>query len=173
MGRGKLREVNVMELFFAQNHSAMTHLPIAASILAAVAAVTGLFVKKREVFLVWAILSLAALATVPPALITGVAAARGRFNEEGKPYIQSGLIVDQTAANDRIFKHQAVGAAGTILAGFLAVAAIAQLRGRKLNRLAIALFAILLAILWGVGGHLGGEELWSPETFPAFQSRAS
>jgi hypothetical protein len=158
-----------MELFLAQNHSAMTHLPIAASVMAAIAAVAGIFVNKREVFLVWAILSLAALATVPPTLVTGIAAARGRFNEEGRPYIQSGLIVDRVPVNSRIFNHQIFVFGGTFLACLLAATAIAQLRGRKLNRFLIALLAVLLAILWGIGGHLGGEELWGPDTFPAFQ----
>jgi hypothetical protein len=158
-----------MELFLAQNHSAMTHLPIAASILAAVAAVAGLFVKKREVYLVWAILSIVALATVLPTLATGIAAARGRFNEEGKPYIQSGLMVDRTPANDRVFKHQILGIGGTILACFLGVAAIAQLRGRQPNSAFIVLLAVLLAVAWGIGGHLGGSELWGPDTFPALK----
>jgi hypothetical protein len=157
-----------MELFLAQNHSAMTHLPIAASIMAAVAAIAGLFVNRRELLLAWAILSLAALATVPPTLITGIAAAKGRFNEEGKPYIQSGLTVDRVPANSRIFNHQAFGLGGAILACFLAAPAIAQLRGKNPNRILICSLAILLAILWGIGGHLGGGELWGPGTFPAF-----
>jgi len=147
----------------------MVHLPIAASVLAAVAAMVGLLINKKEVYLVWAVLSLAALATVPPALITGIAAAKGRLNEEGKPYIQSGLVVDRTPANSRIFTHQAIGAGGTLLACLLAAAAIARLRGRNVNRFLLACLAVLLAVLWGIGGHLGGEELWGPDTFPAFQ----
>jgi hypothetical protein len=158
-----------MELFLAQNHAAMTQLPIAASILAAVAAIAGLFIKKREVFLVWAILSIVALVTVLPTIATGIAAARGRFNEDGKPYIQSGLIVERTPANDRVFKHQILGIGGTILACFLGAAAIAHLRGRQPSIIVIVLLAVLLAVAWGIGGHLGGEELWGPDTFPALK----
>jgi hypothetical protein len=158
-----------MELFLAQNHAAMTHLPIAAAIMAAVVAAIRLLVNKREVVLLWAILSLTALATVPPTLITGLAAAKGRFNEEGKPYIQSGFIANRSPASSRIFYHQVCGMGGAILACLLGMAAIVQLRGRELSPYWIALLALLLAILWGVGGHLGGEELWGPATFPGFQ----
>jgi uncharacterized membrane protein len=158
-----------MELFLAQNHSAMTHLPIAAAIMAAAAAIVRLFANKKEVILVWAILSLAALVTVPSALITGVAAAKGRFNDAGKPYIQSGLIVDRIPASSRIFIHQVLGIGGAILACILGAAAIIQLRGREANRYWIVLLAVMLAILWGIGGHLGGEDLWGPATFPAFE----
>jgi hypothetical protein len=158
-----------MELFLAQNHSAMTHLPIAAAMIAAVAAIIRLLSNKKEVILVWAILSLTALATVPPTLITGIAAAKGRFNDEGKPYIQSGLIVDRIPANSRVFYHQMCGIGGTLLAIVLGIAAIVQLRGREVNRYGIVLMTLLLAIIWAIGGHLGGEELWGPTTFPAFK----
>ena len=158
-----------MELFLAQNHSAMTHLPIAASIMAAFAALIGLYVNRRELFRIWAILSLTAFITVLPTIITGIAAAKGRFNEEGQPYIQKGLFVDWAPGNSRIFQHQALGIGGTILSGILAVIAVARLRGREPNRFLVALLTVLLAILWGIGGHLGGAELWSPDTFPAFQ----
>jgi hypothetical protein len=161
-----------MELFLAQNHSAMTHLPIAASILAALAALGGLFIIKKEVYLIWAILSLAAFITVTPTIITGIAAAKGRFNEEGKPYLQKGLIVERIPSNSRIFKHQILGIGGTILSGVLVIAAATWLRGRESNKILIALLSVLLAILWGIGAHLGGEELWSPDTFPAFQKSA-
>ena len=124
---------DAMELFLAQNHSAMTHVPIAASILAALAALAGLFILKKEVYLIWAILSFTAFITVFPAIITGMAAAKGRFNEEGKPYLQEGLIVEQIPANSRIFRHQVLGIGGTILSGILAVAAAVRLRGRELN----------------------------------------
>ncbi len=158
-----------MELFLAQNHAAMTHLPIAASIMAAAAAIARLFIKRRELFLIWAILSLTALATVPPTLITGIAAAKGRFSEDGTPYLQKGLIIESTPANNRIYKHQMLGIGGTVLACFLGVAAIAGLRGREWNGKLIVILAILLAVIWGIGGHLGGEELWGPDTFPALK----
>jgi hypothetical protein len=162
-------EVNAMELFLAQNHSAMTHLPIAAAMMAAVAALIRLFANKREVILLWAILSLVALVTVPTTLVTGIAAAKGRLNDAGKPYIQSGLIVDRIPANGHIFTHQVLGIGGAILACLLGVAAIIQLRGREVSRHWIALLALLLAIVWGIGGHLGGEDLWGAATFPGFQ----
>ncbi len=157
-----------MELFLAQNHSAMTHLPIAASIMAAIAALAGLFANKREVLRLWAMLSLAAFVTVLPTLVTGFAAAKGRYNEEGQPYIQSGLLVNRIPANSRIFNHQIYAFSGTILSFLLAAGAAAQLSGRKLNRYLIALLTVVLAMLWAIGGHLGGEELWGPYTFPAF-----
>jgi uncharacterized membrane protein len=158
-----------MELFLAQNHSAMTHLPIAASIMAALTALIALYANKKEFIQLWAILSLIAFIAVPPTIVTGIAAAKGRFNEKGTPYIQKGLLVDRIPANSRIFRHEIMGIGGTILSGVLAAAAVARLRGREMNRLLIALLAVLLAVLWGIGGHLGGEELWSPDTFPAFK----
>lgn len=162
-----------MELFLAQNHSAMTHLPIASSILAAVAAVAGLFVARKEVAFLWACLSIAAFVTVAPTVITGIAAAKGRTNDEGQPYIKSGLLVEPTPANTRIFRHQVLGLAGTVLSAVLAAAAIARLRGRHFNKYLIALVTVLLAVLWGIGGHLGGKELWAPDTFPAFHQSSA
>ena len=161
-----------MELFLAQNHSAMTHLPIASSILAAVAAVAGLFVARKEVVFLWACLSIAAFVTVLPTVVTGIAAARGRTNDEGQAYIEGGLLVKDVPANTRIFRHELLGLSGASLAAILAAVAVARLRGRNVNRSLIALLSVVLAVLWGIGGHLGGEELWGPETFPAFhQSR--
>ncbi len=157
-----------MELLLAQNHAAMTHLPIASAILAAVAALVALFVARKEVALICAVLSLAALLTAIPAIVTGIAAAKGRNNDEGKPYVQSGVIVSNIPANTRIFRHEMLGISGTVVAAVLAVLTIARARGRNTNKYLIALLAILLAVLWGVGGHIGGEELWGPDTFPAF-----
>ena len=163
-----------MELFLAQNHAAMTHLPIAASILAALAALLGLYFLRKEALLVWAVLSLAAFITAFPAIVTGIAAAKGRFNDDGKPYLRkSEWIVERTPANGRLFNHQIMGIGGTAISGILALAALVRLRGRELNRFLIALLAVLLAVLWGIGGHLGGKELWSPDTFPALQEEAS
>ncbi len=157
-----------MELFFAQNHAAMTHLPIASAILAAVAAIAALFAARKEVALICAVLSLAALLTAFPAIVTGIAAAKGRNNDEGKPYIQSGVIVSHIPANTRIFRHQMLGISGTLVAALLAILSVARARGRNANKYLIVLLAVLLAVLWGIGGHLGGEDLWGPDTFPAF-----
>jgi hypothetical protein len=158
-----------MESFLAQNHAAMTHLPIAAAIMLAVAALVALFVARREVALLCAILSLTALVTVIPTIVTGIAAAKGRNNDEGKAYIQSGVMVRNIPANARIFRHQMLGIAGTVVAAFLAILTVAKARGRNPNKYLIALLAILLAVLWGVGGHMGGVELWGADTFPAFR----
>ncbi len=161
-----------MELFLAQNHSAMTHLPIAASILAAAAAITALFVRRREVTLFWAVLSLVALVSAFPTIITGIAAAKGRTNDEGRPYIEKGVLVDRIPRNTRIFRHQILGISGTVLAAVLSGLAIATMRGRNFNPLLVACIAVIMALLWGIGGHLGGEEMWAPETFPAFHRGA-
>ena len=157
-----------MELFLAQNHSAMTHLPIASALMVAVGALVALFVARKELSLLCAILSLAALLTVIPTIATGIAAAKGRFNDDGKSYIQSGVMVSNIPANTRIFRHQVFGIAGTIVAVLLTILTIAKARGRNPNKYLIALLAVLLAVCWGIGGHLGGEELWGPETFPGF-----
>ncbi len=154
--------------FLAQNHSAMTHLPIASAILGAIAAVMGLFIYKRELTWAWAVLSIVAFVTVLPTVITGISAAKGRFNEDGKPYIQSGILVPDVPANTRIFRHQILGASGAIVAAILAFLGIAQLRGRTPNKYLVVLLALLLALLWGIGAHLGGMELWGADTFPGF-----
>lgn len=155
-----------MMLFLAQNHSAMTHLPIASSILGAVAAIAVLFVSRKEIVWSWAVLSIVAFLTAIPTLTTGIAAAKGRINEDGKPYIQSGLIVDWVPENTRVARHQVLGVSGFAIAAILAVLGIARLRGRNPNKYVIAILALLLALLWGIGGHLGGEELWGSDTFP-------
>jgi uncharacterized membrane protein len=157
-----------MELFLAQNHPAMTHLPIASALLAACAALTALFVRKKELSLFSAVLSIVALVTVLPAIVTGIAAARGRFNDDGKPYISSGVIVSDIPANERIFLHQIMGCTGAAVAAVLAAVGVSTLRGRQSNRYLVACLAVLLALLWSIGGHLGGKELWSRDTFPAF-----
>ena len=152
----------------AQNHSAMTHLPIASAILCAIAAVVGLFIYKRELTWAWAILSIVAFVTVLPTMFTGIAAAKGRLNEDGKPYIQSGILVADLPANTRIFRHQLLGISGAVVAAMLAFLGIGQLRGRTPNKFLVVLLALLLALLWGIGGHLGGMELWGEDTFPGF-----
>lgn len=157
-----------MELFLAQNHSAMTHLPTASAILGAFAALAALFVLRREIAWSWALLSLTAFLTAFPTIATGIAAAKGRFNGEGKPYLQSGVIIPDAPQNARVRKHQLLAGAGMALAAVQAVLALTFLRGRKPNRYLVALLAVLVAVLWGIGGHLGGQELWGPDTFPAF-----
>lgn len=154
--------------FLAQNHSAMTHLPIAAAILGAVAALTAVFVQRKEITWAWAVLSITAFITVFPTLATGIAAGKGRTNDDGKPYIESGLIVSNIPADERIFRHQILGLSGSAVAAILAVLGIAGLRGRRPNRYAVVILAVLLAVLWGIGGHLGGEDMWGPDTFPGF-----
>jgi hypothetical protein len=155
-------------MFLAQNHSPMTHLPIAAAILGAFVALMALVVRKNEITWAWAFLSIVAFVTALPAAVTGVAAAKGRLNDDGKPYIQSGLIVTHIPANTRIFRHQMLGISGFALAALLAIFGVRRLRGQTPNRFLIVLLAMLLAILWGIGGHLGGSELWGPGTFPGF-----
>ena len=157
-----------MELFLARNHAVMVHLPIGAAVLAAAAAVVVLFTRKRELEWSWAVLSLVALLSALPALATGSAAAKGRFNEEGKPYLEQGLLVSDTPANARIFRHQMLAIAGTAVAGLLSLLGIARLRGRNPNRFLVAALAVALTLLWGIGGHLGGQVLWGPDTFPVF-----
>jgi hypothetical protein len=154
--------------FLAQNHAAMTHLPIATAILGAFAALATLVVRKNEITWAWAILSIIAFVTVLPTAVTGVAAAKGRVSDEGKPYIQSGIIVDHIPANDRIFDHQMLGISGAAVAAVLAIFGIRRLRGQDPNRFLIAFLAVLLAILWGIGADLGGDEIWGPNTFPGF-----
>lgn len=157
-----------MMLFLAQNHSAMTHLPIAISILGAVVALAALFVSRKELTWAWAALSIAAFLTVLPTLVTGIAAAKGRHNEDGRPYIESGFIVNHIPENTRVFRHQILGLSGSAVAAILALLGILRLRGRNPNMYLVAILAVLLAILWGIGGHLGGEELWGADTFPGF-----
>ena len=157
-----------MELFLAQNHSAMTHLPTASAILGALAALAVLFAPRKDIAWSWALLSIVAFVTAVPAIATGIAAAKGRFNDDGKPYLQSGVIVPDTPQNARIHQHQLLAATGTALAVLQAIFAVALLRGRKPNKYFIAFLAVLLAIFWGIGGHVGGRELWGPDTFPAF-----
>jgi hypothetical protein len=158
-----------MELFLAQNHAAMTHLPIASAIMLAVAALVGLIWVRKEIALLCSVLSVTALLTVVPTMVTGIAAAKGRFNDDGKPYIQNGIIVGSAPADARIFRHQMLGIGGTLDALALTILAVARVRGRNTNKYLIALLAVLLAVLWGIGGHLGGEDLWGPDTFPGFR----
>ena len=154
--------------FLAQNHSAMTHLPTASAVFAAAAAIALLFVSRKELSWCCAILSIAAFVTVIPTLVTGIAAAKGRFNEEGKPFVQSGFIVENIPANSQIRRHQILGISGTVVAAILAMMGFAALRGRNPNPYLRVLLAVLLAVLWGIGGYIGGEELWGPDTFPGF-----
>jgi len=154
--------------FLAQNHAAMTHLPVASAILGAVAALAALAVSRKEVTWAWAMLSIIAFLTVLPTLATGIAAAKGRFNEDGKPYIQGAILVTDLPANERIFRHQLLGVSGAVVAAILALLGASRLRGGTPNRYLIALLAVVLAVLWGVGGHLGGEDLWGADTFPGF-----
>jgi uncharacterized membrane protein len=156
-------------LFLAQNHSAMTHLPIAAAILAALSAVVAIFTSRREVSLLWALLSIVALVSAMPTVVTGIFAAEGRFNGDGKPYIEGGVLVSNVPANDRVWLHEVFGGGGFVVALALAVSGIAFLRGRRPNKYVVAILALALAILWGIGGHLGGKEMWGPDTFPGFQ----
>jgi hypothetical protein len=157
-----------MWLFLARNHSAMTHLPTAAAILGAVAALSLLFVFKKEIAFCWAVLSIAAFVTVIPTMVTGIAAAKGRLNDNGRPYIESGFLVGNLPANARIHMHQILGISGGMVAAVLALMGISRLRGGNPNKYAVFALALLLAFLWGIGGHFGGKELWGANTFPAF-----
>ena len=167
MGFAPPKEVQVLT-FLAQNHSAMTHLPIAAAILGALAALMALVVRRNEITWAWAVLSIVAFVAALPTAVTGIAAAKGRLNDDGKPYIESGFLVTPIRSNTRIFRHQMLGISGSAVAALLAVLGIRRLRGHNPNRYLVVLLAMLLALLWGIGGHLGGEELWGPDTFPGF-----
>jgi hypothetical protein len=158
-----------VELFIAQNHSAMTHLPVAAAIMVAACALAAIFTSRGEVARAWAILSIAAFVTVLPAIVTGVAAGQGRFNADGKAYIQSGVLVSRTPSNERIWRHQVLGAAGTAISALLAALGISVLKGRNPNKYLVAALALALVLVWAIGAHIGGEELWGSDTFPAFK----
>lgn len=158
-----------MELFLAQNHEPMTHLPIATSLLAAAVAIALLFVDKPHLRTAWAMLVLIASITVIPTIMTGIFVAKGRYNDKGKPYIENGVQVAWVPENTRIARHQVLGVAGFVVALGLSWAAIGQLRGKVRNKIAIAVASIALAAIWAVGSHIGGQELWGPDTFPAYE----
>jgi len=152
-----------MELFLAQNHAPMTHLPIACSILAAAAAIAGLFFTRKEVSLAWALLSIIAFVTVLPTIFTGIQAARGRM------YITEGIQVNDDPENADIKLHQQLGTAGAVVSLVFMSFGIRRLRGKSPNRYVIVVLAVAMAILWGIGGHMGGKALWGPDTFPAYE----
>lgn len=152
-----------MELFLAQNHAPMTHLPIAAAILAAVAAVLAMFIHKPQLSWAWAMLSIVAMVTVIPTILTGIHAAKGRG------YIEQGIMVADTPDNADIVLHQRLGISGAIVGLVFLSLGVLHLRGRKVNRWLAAVVAVTLAILWGVGGHMGGRASWRPDTFPAYE----
>jgi len=159
-----------MELLLAENHSAMTHIPIATAILAAAAAIAFCFVRRKEISLFGATLSIIAFLSVLPTITTGIYAAKGRLNERAKPYIQSGIIVDNVPENARIFRHQILGIGGACISAVVAILAVVKLRGRDPNRYVVAILTLLVAVLWGIGGHLGGKVLWGPDTFPGLET---
>jgi uncharacterized membrane protein len=158
-----------MELFLAQNHSAMTHLPIAAAILAVLGAAARLLTSRKEVIFAWAALSIAACVSVVPTLTTGLYAARGRFNEDGKPYLESGLFVGAGVANARVRSHELLGTAGSAVALVSAFLGVISLRGGRTNKYLSLFLGLAMTLLWAIGGHLGGKELWGPDTFPALK----
>ena len=149
--------------FLAQNHAPMTHLPIAAAILAAVAAVAAFKFDTKELRWSWAVLTIIAFVTVIPTVATGIAAGIGR------KFIEHGIMVADTPDNATIRIHQLLGTSGALLALFNAYLGYRYLRGKKTARSLAAILALTVAILWGIGGHLGGRELWGPDTFPAYE----
>ncbi len=152
-----------MELFLAQNHAPMTHLPIACSILAALAAIAAFVYKKPELTWAWAVLAIIAFLTVFPAIVTGIYAAIGRM------YLEHPGLVQDIPENDPIAWHQRLGISGAILALVLAFLGIRRLRGKENNRIVVLLFSLALAIVWGIGGHLGGKTSWSADSFPGLE----
>lgn len=154
---------HTLELFFAQNHAALTHLPIACALLAALAAVLALVRKSEDLPKAWAILSIIAVVTVIPTILSGIQAAKGRS------YIEQGIFVSDAPENADIKLHQQLGMAGALSGFVMAFLGWRHLRGRKANRILVAVLAISTAILWGATGHMGGKALWSPDTFPAFE----
>lgn len=152
-----------MELILAQNHEAMSHLPIAASVLAAIAAIVLLFVVKKELRFMWAVLAIVAMATAVPAALTGIMAAKGRL------YIDEGFIVNDEPESADIKTHQTLQVSGFVVSIVLAVLGYRSLRGKESNKYFVAAVSVALALLWGIGSHVGGKALWSPETFPAYE----
>jgi hypothetical protein len=153
-----------MELFLAQNHPPMTHLPIAVSMLAALAAIAALFIKRKELVWAWSMLSIIAILAVIPTILTGVQAGKGR------KFIEHGVFVSDTPDNATILWHQRLGISGAFVAVGFVVLGVRQLRGKNVHPVLAAAVATSLAIIWGVTGHLGGKESWGPDTFPAFDS---
>ena len=160
----------IVDMFFAQNHSAMTHLPLAAAVMVAACAIAALFTSRREIARAWAVLAIVAFVSALPAVATGVEAAEGRFSGDGKPYIQHGYIVSKTPASERVWRHQMLGGGGSAIAAVLATLGVSVLRGKSPNKYLVTLLALVLAVLWAIGAHTGGAELWGPDTFPAFKS---
>ena len=152
-----------MELFLAQNHAPLTHLPIAAAILAALASIAALFIRKPQLTWAWAMLSIIAFVTVLPTIVSGIQAAKGRG------YIEQGVLVADMEGNEDVVIHQRLGMAGAAVAAFFLILGIRQLRGKAVNRWLAASVAVALAILWGVGGHMGGRASWGPDTFPKYE----
>jgi uncharacterized membrane protein len=152
-----------MELFFAQNHAPMTHIPIACAILATIAAIANLFYQRKELTWAWAMLVIIAFLAAFPAIITGTFAAVGRF------YLEQPGIVENIPDNDPIAIHQRLGIAGAVIALILAIFGVRRLKGKENNRILILVFSLALAILWGYGGHLGGKTSWAPDTFPQYE----
>lgn len=154
-----------MELFFAQNHAPMTHLPIASAILAVVALVLARLFKRPEAEWMWAVLSITVFITIIPAAATGIHAARGREYIEADHY----LVRDSPDLGD-LRTHQQLGIAGTVLALAAAILGARHLRRKRVPKLISFVVALALATVLGIGGHLGGKELWSPATFPAYET---
>ena len=152
-----------MWLFLAQNHEPMTHLPIATSILAALAALLILFVEKKELRWSWAVLTIVAFMAVVPTIATGIAAGVGR------KYIEHGLLVTNIAENSTIRYHQLLGLTGAVLALINALLGLRFLRGKHVSKSLAVILALTIAIIWSIGAHLGGKDLWSPDTFPGYE----
>ena len=77
--------------------------------------------------------------------------------------------IAHTPDNADIKLHQQLGISGTIVGLVFLSLGVMQLRGRQVNRWLAAVVAVTLAILWGVGGHMGGRASWGPDTFPAYE----
>jgi uncharacterized membrane protein len=159
-----------MAQFLAQFHPATTHIPIATSFLAAVAATLAVILKKDALKTSWAVLTLVALVCVLPTIVTGIYAAKGRFNDKGKPFIEHGVLVPNTPENARLVVHQRLGLTGFGLALIASVFAVRHLRRKRVHVAVMIVLAWLLSVTWAVGGHIGGRELWGPDTFPAYES---
>ncbi|GEM_PF-4189066 len=154
-----------MDVFLARLHVPMTHLPIASAILAALASLAAIiFAKYREkLSWAWAVLSLVAVISVVPTIITGIEAGRGRT------YIEEGIIVADLEENANIRLHQQLGFAGFGVSLILAGLGIARLRGKNPNPYLVASIAVILVTVWLLGAHEGGAGIWAPDTFPGFK----
>lgn len=143
--------------FLSRLHPALVHFPIATSILALVTLGLYLALKREELRWMWAFLAAVAALAALPAVATGIIAATG------KGYMSGGLF----PTNDfpRIQNHETLGLLGTALSFALAYLAYRTYQTGNLLVVPTLFLAAGLAVVWGMAGHLGGEQFWRDELF--------